>query len=82
MFDHVAFSARNKSICQVFTINRNLLCIYRTNPVTIMPKISRVFDYCSFVNVLSVAIVAKTFPLSKISEFQVPDLGFLILDVH
>ena len=71
MFHRVAVSAPNKSVCQVFTINRNLMCTYRTNPITILPETSRAFDYCSFVNVLSVAIVARTFYFSKISELAV-----------
>ena len=126
MFHRVAVSAPNKSICQVFTINRNLMCTDRTNPITIIPKTSRAFDYCSFVNVLSAALVASyadalwarhaildcvTSPKSvcvggycisskdlflsakslnlrflqymeRLNFLQVPDLGFLTLDVH
>ena len=36
MFHRVAVSAPNKSICQVFTIKRNLMCTDRTNHITII----------------------------------------------
>ena len=71
------------------------MCTCLTNLIAIIPETSRAFDYCFFVKVLSVALVARTFSFKQnlwtcgffriwnVSNFlQVPDLGFLTLDVH